>query len=575
MSRLVLKQFPEKMEELPVDPHHLGAVLVNGCFRQEVTVHGRARAFLTYIPEHTESCQPCLVVAPPAEAEGLEFLESSGLRAFVDERKLFVFLLIPEAGAWNLDGEDADFMNAVYVEAQARDYYVTMQDNFYACGVGDGASVAQQAAARMSTEWSGLMTMGDLQTELGEQAQPAGSLQGEKDGELHIFKGQAQMPVWMVVSRFQGQNQAAADYWRKNNRTGEERFRTEAADYVWMPQPVRQYLEMDEEQIAQVRVTVGDTGCSRAQLETLWSYIGLARRHRGQGQKNLRYFKDPVSCGAVLRECEVDGFNRHWYEYVPDGCTPDRKWPLVVVMHGRGGTAETFFDISNMYQVANRRKFIVACPQASVYQQKPGGLRNIALWEGILDGKPIDDVKFIRQMIGDMESRLPVDKGRIYACGQSSGGMMTDTLCEFAGDLFAATAAWSALYTPERANMTRERGKDVPPTMLIFGDRDNLVSGNAEIPGVPFTVGEEFRQAVEDKFTRYGLDKAAVQIWEDYPITWYCWPDSRNVPMFTVGIVDNMVHANYPEESWISFDQFFCQFSRDEEGRLCYRGKRT
>ena len=42
--------------------------------------------------------------------------------------------------------------------------------------------------------------------------------------------------------------------------------------------------------------------------------------------------------------------------------------------------------------------------------------------------------------------------------------------------------------------------------------------------------------------------------------------------MFTVGIVDHMVHANYPEESWISYDQFFSQFSRDEDGTLCYRG---
>ena len=45
--------------------------------------------------------------------------------------------------------------------------------------------------------------------------------------------------------------------------------------------------------------------------------------------------------------------------------------------------------------------------------------------------------------------------------------------------------------------------------------------------------------------------------------------------MFTVGIVDKMVHANYPEESWISYDQFFCNFMRDEDGTVCYRGKRV
>ena len=110
--------------------------------------------------------------------------------------------------------------------------------------------------------------------------------------------------------------------------------------------------------------------------------------------------------------------------------------------------------------------------------------------------------------------------------------------------------------------------------MFIFGDRDNLASGQEKMRGVPFTISAEFKKAVEDKFLRYGLDKSKVQIWEDYPITWYSYPNADGVPMFTVGIVDHMVHANYPEESWISYDQFFCNFCRDEDGKVCYRGRR-
>lgn len=81
-------------------------------------------------------------------------------------------------------------------------------------------------------------------------------------------------------------------------------------------------------------------------MEAAWSYIGLARRHRGPGKKQLRYFKEPIACGAEKKTMEVDGMTRTWYEYVPKSCTPDQKWPLVVVFHGRGGTAETFFDLS-------------------------------------------------------------------------------------------------------------------------------------------------------------------------------------------------------------------------------------
>lgn len=573
MAKMDLKCFPEDMSALPVDPTDLGRTLVDGCFKQSVEVQGQKREFITYIPEKTASCSPCLVVAPPSGEDGLEYIERSGLKEFADAKKLFLFVMIPENAAWNLSGADADFMNAVYVEAQARDYYVTMQDNFYACGIGDGADVAQQAAARMSSEWSGLMTLGDLQTSL-EEITLNKEAAGMGDGELQIAAERTQLPVWMVVSRWEGASVSAASWWRANNRSGEEVFSTKDADYIWMPAPIRQTLEMDEEMIAQVRVTVGDTACSLARLEQMWSYIGLARRHRGQERKNLRYFKDPLLCGAVRKTMEVDGLTREWYEYVPKCCTPDQKWPVVVVMHGRGGTAETFFDISNMYQVANRRKFIVACPQAGVYQQKKGGLRNVASWSGSLDGKSIDDIRFIRTMLEDMEKRLPVDKGRIYACGQSSGGMMADTLCEFAGELFAATVSWSGLYTPARSTVRGERSLDAPPSAMIFGEKDRLTAGTAQIPDVPFTISETFKDMIEEKFRRYQLDKSRVQIWRDDPITWYCYPDSQGVPMFTVGIVDHMVHANYPEESWISYDQFFCNFCRDEDGKVCYRGRR-
>ena len=316
MAKMDLKCFPEDMSALPVDPTDLGRTLVDGCFKQSVEVQGQKREFITYIPEKTASCSPCLVVAPPSGEDGLEYIERSGLKEFADEKKLFLFVMIPENAAWNLSGADADFMNAVYVEAQARDYYVTMQDNFYACGIGDGADVAQQAACRMSSEWSGLMTMGDLQTSL-EEITLNKEAAGMGDGELQIAAERTQLPVWLVVSRGAGAIVSAASWWWASNRSGEEVFSTKDADYIWMPAPIRQTLEMDEEMIAQVRVTVGDTACSLARLEQMWSYIGLARRHRGQERKNLRYFKDPLLCGAVRKTMEVDGLTREWYEYVP------------------------------------------------------------------------------------------------------------------------------------------------------------------------------------------------------------------------------------------------------------------
>lgn len=308
-------------------------------------------------------------------------------------------------------------------------------------------------------------------------------------------------------------------------------------------------------------------------MEAAWSYIGLARRHRGPGKKQLRYFKEPIACGAEKKTMEVDGMTRTWYEYVPKSCTPDQKWPLVVVFHGRGGTAETFFDLSCVSTVAEERHFIAVVPEAGVYQQKLNGLRNVLLWCGIYQDTPVDDVKFIRELVADVESRHSVDKSRVYAMGQSSGGMMSDLLAYTAGDIFAAVAPWSALRCPSKMYREWPACEQHVPTMMIYGDQDFLTAGHGEDPVLPFCLSDELRATLMEKLETYHLDPANVETWKTEPITWYAFPDKQGVPMVVIGRVDNMVHANYPEESWISYDQFLSQFHRSEDGTLYYRGR--
>lgn len=573
MSELTVGAFPEDMSQLPVDFAHPNRTLVHGCFQEKVTVQGAERVFYTFIPENLEYCQPCLVVAPPSGEEPLTYLESSGLRRLAEERQLFLFLLIPRTGGWQTDGSDADYMNAVYAAAQRRDYYVTMQDNFYACGIGDGATVAHQAAQRMTSEWSGLFTFGNLSRSLLETRDIMASSQEQQGLELRIAAAKCQLPVWMAV-RFMDQATAdAVDYWKEQNHVQKAPLSGQGADQIWMPQPVKRYSEINEEQIAQVRLTLGDTEVTFASLDRMWGYIGMARRHRGYGQKDLRYFKSPEALGATLQTREIGGMARLWYEYVPADCTPDQEWPLVLTMHGRGGTAETFFDLSNMFQVAEARKFIVAIPQAGIHQQKPGGLKNVLYWNGSYEGTPVNDVAFIREMVADIQSRMPIDRGRIYATGQSSGGIMADVLSTSASDLFTACASWSGMYHSKKVHSNYPKTEPVIPTMFLCGENDALCTEKGEDPEFPFHLNDELRRDILEKLQRCHLKRERMQTWVTEPIVWYCWPDNQGVPMLTVGMVKNMPHANYPEESWISYDQFLSNFHRDSEGQLRYRGQ--
>ena len=290
MEALKVQHFPEEMEQFPVDPMHLNRVPVSGLFEEEAKVASGKRPFYTYIPKDLEYDQQCLVIAPPADADPVEFLQVSGLKDFADAQQVFLFLLKAEGGKWDLGGKDAAYMNAVYVAGQARDHYITMQDNFYALGFGDGANIAHQAVMTMSSEWSGLLTAGDLSVDLSQLLLHSEKAGLGENGELQIAAEQSQVPVWMGVSKLEGASAGTAAYWRKQNASQETPLSGEGADYIWMPPYVHALCDINEETISQVRVTEGQPGFTKEFLETAWKYISLARRHRGQGMKNLRYY---------------------------------------------------------------------------------------------------------------------------------------------------------------------------------------------------------------------------------------------------------------------------------------------
>ena len=569
-----IKKFPENPGELEVDLKHPNRALVSGLFEESVTAGGKQRTFLTYIPEDQEYCRPCLVMAIPSGNDPAEWLETSGAKEFADRNELFLHIAYCD-GSWDHRGTDAEYLNAIYVKIQARDYYITMQDNIYLSAIGDASFAAHQAAKRMASEWSGFMSFGDLAEDLQKDENVQRGEEDQGQLELKIQGSKAQLPVWMLVSAYEGNNRDAVEYWKEQNHVTGEPYSGRGSDYIWTPTPVRTRNEINEELIAQVRLTVSEDGFNMDHLNNAWAYISMARRHRGQGGKRLRYYKDPIALGAVKKTMTVNGMTRTWYEYVPEGCTPDRQWPLVVVMHGRGGSAETFFDLSGMSPVAEERKFIAVFPEAGIHQQKKNGLRNVLLWCGEYKGSPVDDVQFIREMVADIESRLPVDHSRIYACGQSSGGMMSDLLSYTAGDLFAACAPWSALRSPSRMYADFAESENWTPTMWIYGDKDFLSAGKGEDPVLPFALETEMRGIVEEKLDHMKLDIHKQQLHETYPISWCTFSDKEGTPLMVIGRVDNMVHANYPELSWISYDQFLSRYSKDENGDLYYCGRKV
>ena len=137
---MTVKKFPEDMAQFAIDPSNTKKCLVHGFFQEEVEVQGSKRTFYTYITEGLLYNQPCLVIAPPEDVSVPEWAETGFWKEFAEKHQVFLHFLEPQNGQWNLDGSDADYMNRVYVQAQSRQFYVTMQDNFYAFGFGNGCT---------------------------------------------------------------------------------------------------------------------------------------------------------------------------------------------------------------------------------------------------------------------------------------------------------------------------------------------------------------------------------------------------------------------------------------------------
>lgn len=153
----------------------------------------------------------------------------------------------------------------------------------------------------------------------------------------------------------------------------------------------------------------------------------------------VRPQSDALRPGNHDRSLEVDGLNRTFILHVPPAVREGQPLPLLIVLHGGGGTGQKMQRFLGFDSYADERGFYVAYPDS---YQPPGG-RGTSHWNdgrGTESTSEIDDVKFLLEMIAEIGRRVPLDTNRLYVTGASNGGMMTYRLgCETEG-VFAGLA---------------------------------------------------------------------------------------------------------------------------------------
>jgi polyhydroxybutyrate depolymerase len=203
---------------------------------------------------------------------------------------------------------------------------------------------------------------------------------------------------------------------------------------------------------------------------------------------------------------ESGGLERHYLVHAPAGHAPD-KMPLVVLLHGAGGTADWTLEETDMATKADRAGFLLAVPDATrADPSRPAGfLENPQVWNdngghGLLGASAADDVGFIRAMLDHIENVFSVDRKRVYVTGFSNGACMTFCLGNELSERFAALAPVSGSLRLKDPHPAIAR-----PTIYIVGSADPLMPLEGGTVRSPWD-GRVFRRApAVETFRRWAI----------------------------------------------------------------------
>jgi polyhydroxybutyrate depolymerase len=196
--------------------------------------------------------------------------------------------------------------------------------------------------------------------------------------------------------------------------------------------------------------------------------------------------------GSHTVAINVDGLERTYIVHAPISYKPMIATPLVVMLHGGGGTARAAMWETEWAAKADQEGFLAVFPNALARDPaRPSHFSsNPQLWndgsERFYPGqKAADDVRFIIAMLDDLAARFTLDERRIFLTGFSNGASMSFRLGAELSDRVAAIApvAGALWFDPPQlkqpVSMCYITGT-ADPLNLIDGGAPKLATGGSD-----------------------------------------------------------------------------------------------
>ena len=137
---------------------------------------------------------------------------------------------------------------------------------------------------------------------------------------------------------------------------------------------------------------------------------------------------------------DYNGQSRSYILHLPPSYNGENEMPLVVVLHGGGGNAGNIEKLTGFSEKADKEGFIVVYPDGSGMFDRYLLTWNTGFCCGYALKNNIDDVGFIRTLIGYLQEKYAINPNMIYVTGISNGGMMSYRLGAELSDIVAAIA---------------------------------------------------------------------------------------------------------------------------------------
>jgi polyhydroxybutyrate depolymerase len=174
----------------------------------------------------------------------------------------------------------------------------------------------------------------------------------------------------------------------------------------------------------------------------------------------------PAEAQDLSASLSSGGLTRTYLARVPAKSNSLDALPLVIVLHGGGGSGTSIRNVTKFDAVADANGFVVAYPDGYSNSWNDGNGASDAEDAGV------DDVAFVSALIDDLALRSPIDLRRVYVTGISNGGKMSLRLaCQLSGRIAAAAPVAANMPDLLTANCAPARAV---PMMFVHGDLDPI-----------------------------------------------------------------------------------------------------